>query len=93
VSGRPSAAHTRHTVALAALAPGDVLIFPHAWTGGAHSWEVWRAPRGYAVGDRVQRAGHPEWPGTVSGFEEGVPRVRFARGEAVIPAAELEPAE
>lgn len=39
---RPTPAHTRHTVPLADLRSGDVLIFPHAWTRGAHSWEVWR---------------------------------------------------
>jgi hypothetical protein len=88
---RPSPGHTRRTVALADLAPGDVLIFPHAWTDGVHAWEVWRPAPTYAVGDAVQRAGHPEWNGTVSGFEEGSPRVRFPRGEAVVPASELEP--
>lgn len=41
---RPSPAHIRRTVPLSDLEAGDVLIFPHAWTGAAHSWEVWRLP-------------------------------------------------
>jgi hypothetical protein len=88
---RPTPAHTRLTVPLSDLAPGDVLIFPHAWTDGVHAWEVWRPAPTYAVGDAVQRRGHPEWPGVVNGFEEGMPRVRFARGVALVPASELEP--
>lgn len=45
----------------------------------------------YPVGSAVQRAGHPEWAGTVQGAEQGFCLVRFGGGVALVPPAELEP--
>jgi hypothetical protein len=91
----PTPMHERITVPTEALVSGDVLIFPlvSGPDRAPHSWEVWRSrPLQYPVGAHVQRRGHPEYSGVVSHHEEGSPVVRFARGVAVVPAAELEPA-